>query len=179
MRTATSSSSRYSSYSSSTPRTTRSVTSDHRSAVLPSSRCSEWLSSYDEVWEDGTGADYVDGAQPQSIDYFYLADDSPMAPADALAVEAEAVREAVTEEAAAVDTATFPAEWFGSKRRRVVEDERISEEEEGQEEEADTNQLQDALVTVHIPAASSLRFPLLCCPLCAHPLDAVLCECGW
>ena len=162
MRTATSSSSRYSAYSSSASPTIRSSTTEHRSTAPPSSRSSEWLSSYDEVWEDGTGVEYVEGAQPQSIDYYYLPDTCLMAPVDALTAEDEsAVSGAVLEEAS-LDTASFPPEWFGSKRRRVEEAERICSDEERQEGQADPNRLQDALVTVSRAAAlvDSLPSPL-------------------
>ena len=149
---------------------------ERRSATLPISRSSEWLSSYDDVWEDGTGVEHVDGAQPQAIDYYYLPDDCLMPPADAVAVEEEAaVGDVVLGEEAAVDTATFPEEWFGQKRRRVEEDEHISQEEQPQEERANPNHTQDALMTVRAAARlisfSSSPMPV---PPVSSPSERVL-----
>ena len=114
------------------------------------------------MWEDGTGVDIVEGAQPHSIDYYYVADiPRPIVSAsDCLASKAETLADAgppATEAEAVVDTATFPVEWFGQKRRRV--EEHISQEEEEEEEEEEEQgesgyeegseyTSQDALVTV-------------------------------
>jgi hypothetical protein len=100
------------------------------------------------VWEDGTGVEHVDGATPHTIDYYYISDEVTMkTSSDDEVVESEVEgsgSQSVGVEG--VDTASFPPEWFGKRRRKSEEHVR---QEEAQSEQAEEDEWEvDTVITV-------------------------------
>jgi hypothetical protein len=137
----------------------------------PLSPGTSWLSCYDEVWEDGTGAELSGLSETRGIiDYYYVQDEvHVILPCDDEAEDESSLRqeegmvpsEEQTAEAT-VDTDRFPREWF-EPCHRLVKEECICDDEEADRQEEEQYARRRHEQPLHQLITVSTRPALLSC----------------